>query len=273
VRALNELAHDGEAGGGMVLVVPRVDDATRAKNRDKAIAALHASGPDQKPGEPLIVAVTDKAATVAGKRRVFYRVVAGDKLAELARALGVAAADLVAWNELVEDAELQPRMVLQAWVEPKFDAARANVRLLDDARLLVVTRGSVEHLDVSEARLGRVRVEYTAKKEESFEAIGKKFGLGPRDLARINKMKSTSVIEPGQTIIVYKVADKTRSDRAAAQWKKTPEAQRKPAPAAQRKPAPVRTADRVAGPVASPSELEADTGGAAADRDGDAGHP
>jgi hypothetical protein len=66
------------------------------------------------------------------------------------------------------------------------------------------------------------------------------------------------VIEPGQTIIVYKVADKARSDRAAKQWKKSPAAQ-KPKPVAPAKAAPqVRTADRVPGPVTSPSDLEGD---------------
>ena len=66
-----------------------------------------------------------------------------------------------------------------------------------------------------DAGVGRARVAYSPKKAESLEAIGRKFGLGSRDLARINRMKHTSVIEPGQTIIVYKVVDKNRSDRAA----------------------------------------------------------
>jgi len=222
LRKLNDITHESEVGGGSVLVVPRIDPAKREQNRQKAIAALHASGPDQKPGEPLVVAVPDKDATVDGKRRVFYRVIVGDTADLIAHALGVKASQLAAWNELSDTAELHPRMVLQAWVSPGFDPVKANVLLLDDARLLVVTRGSKEHLDLAEARVGRVRLEYSPTKSESLEAIGKKFGLGPRDLARINRMKSTAVIEPGQTIIVYKVVDRTRSDRAEAQWKKAP---------------------------------------------------
>jgi hypothetical protein len=117
-------------------------------------------------------------------------------------------------------------MILQAFVAPGFDAEAARVRLLDDARLLVVSRGSAEHLDLVEGRLGRTRVAYTAKRKESLEAIGKKYGLGHRDLARINRMPADSVIAAGQTIIVYAVVDRTRSERAAEQWKKTPKSQR-----------------------------------------------
>jgi membrane-bound lytic murein transglycosylase D len=266
LKALNEITSDAEVGGGSVLVVPRIDAAKRAKNRDKAVAALHASGPDQKPGEPLIVAVPDKDAAVDGKRRVFYRVVSGDTLAEVADALGVATAKLVAWNDLSATADLHARMVLQAWVAEDFDAAAANVRLLDDDKLLVVTRGSDEHLDLAEARVGRERIEYKPKKAESLEAIGKKFGLGPRDLARINKMKSTSVIEPGQTIIVYKVVDKDRSDRAAKQWKNTPRDQKQ-------KPKAKGKQGRVAGPVTSPDQLEEDDSDSAGDAAGDPAHP
>jgi membrane-bound lytic murein transglycosylase D len=264
LKALNEIATESEVGGGSVLVVPKIDAAKRAKNREKAIAALHASGPDQKPGEPLVVAVPDKDATVDGKRRVFYRVIAGDTVAGIAGALGVNADKLVGWNELRADADLHPRMVLQAWVAPDFDVGKANVRLLDDDKLLVVTRGSAEHLDLVEARVGRERIQYTAKKAESLEAIGKKFGLGPRDLARINRMKDTSVIEPGQTIIVYKVVDRTRSDRAAEQWKKAPKSKPAPAKPGDKKPSDkpgarkVAPPPRTAGPVTSPGQLDGD---------------
>ena len=253
LKQLNDIAHESEVGGGTVLVVPRIDAAERTKNRARAIANLHASGLDQKAGEPLIVAVPDKDAAVAGKKRVFYRVVSGDTVDEIARVLGVRATDLVQWNGIANAGELHPKMVLQAWVAPGFDAERANVRLLDADKLLVVTRGAKQHLDLAEARVGRTRIEYSPKQPESLEAIGKKFGLGPRDLARINRMKSTAVIKPGQTIIVYQVTDRTRSERAAEQWKKTPPAARGKKP--ERRAAP----DRVAGesaPVSAPADIE-----------------
>jgi membrane-bound lytic murein transglycosylase D len=257
LRQLNDIAHESEVGGGSVLVVPKIDAAKREANRAKAIAALHASGPDQRPGEPLLVAVPDKDARVDGKRRVFYRVVIGDRLDAIAGALGVKPAQLVAWNALSDTAELHPRMVLQAWVAAGFDAARANVRLLDDDKLMVVTRGSKEHMDIAEARIGRERIEYAPKKAESLEVIGKKFGLGPRDLARINRIESNSVIHPGQSIIVYRVVDKSRSDRAAEQWKKAPKDQRGG------KKAPVKP--KATSKVDAPAPSSSDDVGVAAD--------
>ncbi|TMQ19055.1 MAG: LysM peptidoglycan-binding domain-containing protein, partial [Deltaproteobacteria bacterium] len=163
---------------------------------------------------------------VPGKRRVFYRVVAGDTLVAVARALAVASADLAAWNALEPDANLQARMVLLAWVAPDFDADKHRVNLLDETQLVVVTRGSPEHLDLAEARTGRVRTEYTAQGKEKLADVAKKFGMGSHDLARINRISYDTVLTKGQTIIVYQVADPSRSKRADDQWKKTPRVRR-----------------------------------------------
>jgi membrane-bound lytic murein transglycosylase D len=226
LRKLNDVARDAEIEGGTVLVVPRISDDARAKNRLKARANLHASGIDQKDGEPLIVPVPDKTAVVPGKRRVFYRVVAGDTLKAVARALAVPAADLAQWNALDLDGNLQARMVLLAWVPPDFDPIKHAVNLLDDTQLVVVTRGSPEHMDLAEARTGRIRTEYTASGKEKLAEVARKFGMGSHDLARINRISYDTVLAKGQTIIVYQVADPSRSKRADDQWRKTPRARR-----------------------------------------------
>ncbi len=222
LRALNEIEHESEVTGGTLLVVPRVAEDDRKKNLAKAKDELYGSGVDHKPGEALIVAVPDKDADVDGQRRVFYRVVHGDSLGRVARALGVKTATLATWNGLAADARLHPRMVLQAWVPPTWSESSSNVRLLDETRIIVVTRGSREHLELSEARTGRERIEYTPTKPESFEAIGKKFGLGKRDVARINRKPPDTVVAAGETIVIYKVVDHTRSDRAEKQYKLMP---------------------------------------------------
>ena len=226
LRKLNDVTRDAEIEGGTLLVVPRISDDQRAKNRAKAKANLHSSGVDQKPGEPLLVPVPDKTAVVPGKQRVFYRVVAGDSLPGVAKALAVSPADLAQWNALDPDGNLQARMVLLAWVAPGFDAAKHAVNLLDETQLLVVTRGSPEHMDLAEARTGRVRTEYVAQGKEKLADIAKKFGMGSHDLARINRVSYDTVLAKGQTIIVYQVADPNRSKRADEQWKKTPRARR-----------------------------------------------
>lgn len=226
LRKLNDVTRDAEIEGGTVLVVPRISEDQRASNRAKAKAKLHASGVDQKAGERLLVPVPDKDAVVRGKRRVFYRVVVGDTLRGVAQALAVKPADLARWNALEPGGNLQARMVLLAWVPPGFDAAKHAVNLLDDEQLLVVTRGSPEHLDLAEARTGRVRTEYVAQGKEKLADVAKKFGMGSHDLARINRISYDTVLAKGQTIIVYQVSDPTRSKRADEQWRKTPRARR-----------------------------------------------
>ncbi len=235
LRELNELTDDSETGGGSVLVVPRVAAEQRGKNRAAARAALHESGVDQQAGEAMIVALPDKDAVVAGKRRGFYRVVIGDTLVGVAKAFAVAPAELARWNGLDVQANLHPRMVLAAWLPKNFEAEQkkrakkglAEVALLDESRLTVVTRGSPEHLDLIEQRVGRERVRYVAQKQESFETIAKKFGLKAADLARVNHLSPKTVLKAGDEIVVYKVIDKSRSDRAAEQWQKMPKARRK----------------------------------------------
>ncbi|MBA3460113.1 MAG: LysM peptidoglycan-binding domain-containing protein [Deltaproteobacteria bacterium] len=226
LRRLNGVEHESEVTGGTVLVVPRVSAEQRDKNRKKARSKLLGSGIDQKDGEALIVPVPDKDYVADGKQRVFYRVVTGDTVKSIAKAFGVTRAQLEKWNGLDEVANLHPKMVLVAWVSPTFDAEKRKVALLDEQQLVVVTRGSPEHLDLAEARTGRVRVEYVATGKEKLADVAKRFGMGKGDLARINRISYETVLKKGDKIIVYQVADPTRSARAEEQWKKTPRARR-----------------------------------------------
>ncbi len=226
LKKLNNIAHESEIEGGTVLVVPRISADQRAKNRAKAKAKLHTSGVDQKEGDALIVPVLDKHAVIAGKHRVFYRVVTGDTLQTVSKAFELSTAELAKWNGLEPVANLHPRMVLVAWVADDFDAERRKVALLDESQLVVVTRGSPEHLDLAEARIGRVRTEYVATAKEKLADVAKKFGMGSHDLARINRISYDTVLAKGDKIIVYEVSDPTRSDRAEEQWKKTPKSRR-----------------------------------------------
>jgi membrane-bound lytic murein transglycosylase D len=256
LKKLNGIGRESEIEGGTVLVVPRITAAVREANRAKAKANLHASGPDQKEGEPLIVAVPDKDLAVPGKKRVLYRVVSGDSLTSVAKAFGVKAEQLVTWNALDEDAKLHPKMVLQAFVAPDFDADAAKVALLDEAECLVVTRGSDEHLDLAEQRTGRVRTEYISKGDEKLADVAKRYGMGSHDLARINRISYNTVLAKGQKIIVYQVADPSRSDRAEEQWKKMPKSKRAKVASPRRQS--TSATSEPDGPVTRPSELEGD---------------
>jgi membrane-bound lytic murein transglycosylase D len=226
LKRLNGIQHESEVEGGTVLVVPRISADQREKNKAKAKAKLHTSGVDQRDGEPLLVPVLDKDATIAGKKRVFYRVVTGDSLQSVADAFGLKRSEMAKWNGLEPEAKIHPRMVLVAWVSDEFDADKRHIALLDETQLVVVTRGSPEHMDLAEARVGRVRTEYVAQGKEKLGDIAKKFGMGSHDLARINRISYDKVLAKGDKIIVYQVTDPTRSERAEEQWKKTPKARR-----------------------------------------------
>ncbi|MEZ4403176.1 MAG: transglycosylase SLT domain-containing protein [Kofleriaceae bacterium] len=250
LRALNELDHESEVTGGTELVVPRISEGERQRNLLAAADDLYGSGVDHRPGEALIVPVPDKDADVAGKRRVFYRVVTGDELPRVAAALAVSTSALAGWNGLDVDAALHPRMVLQAFVAPAWSEDQAHVALLDDSRLIVVTRGSKEHLELSEGRSGRQRVEYVADKRESYEQIGKRFGLSKRDLARINRKSPETTVDKGDLVVVYKVVDRSRSDRADKQWRKAPKPKRSRGKAGQAGKQVSAAAGATPGPVA-----------------------
>ncbi len=226
LRRLNGVEHESEITGGTVLVVPRISAEQRAKNQAKARSKLLGSGIDQKDGESLIVPVPDKDFVLDGKQRVFYRVVTSDSLRTVAKAFGVSTEKLREWNGLDDDAKLHPKMVLMVWVSPTFDAEAHKVALLDESQLVIVTRGSPEHLDLAESRTGRVRVEYVAKGKEKLSDIAKRYGMGSHDLARINRISYDTTLSKGDSIIVYQVADPKRSKRAEEQWSKTPRARR-----------------------------------------------
>jgi membrane-bound lytic murein transglycosylase D len=246
LRALNDIGRDGEIGGGTVLVVPRVSADVREKNKAKAKAKLVASGVDHKEGDDsLLVPVPDKELTVPGKQRVFYRVVSGDSVRSVARAFDVTTTQLNAWNALDDRAKLHPRMVLQVFVPPDFDADKAHVSLLDPSTLTLVTRGSDEHLDLAEELVGRVRTEYISKGNEKLADVAKRYGMGSHDLARINRISFNTTLEKGQKIVVYQVIDPNRSERAQAQWRKTPKTRR-----------PKRTSQKSDGPITRPTEVD-----------------
>jgi membrane-bound lytic murein transglycosylase D len=218
---LNGVEQESDVRGGTVLVVPRISAEEKRKNRARAEEELYTSGdPPAAPGEPLLVAVPDAELQLPGKRRVFYRVVAGDTSSGVAAAFGIAREDLDLWNDLDLGAGLHPRMILQVFVPAGWDGVAtdgAPIAVLDQERLLVITRGSEQHIALMEERMGRERMVYTAEKRESFADIGRKFGLTDHDIARINRRPHDTVLQPGEQVVVYKVVDRSRSQRAEDQ--------------------------------------------------------
>lgn len=196
LKLLNGITDTSEARPGLVLVVP--------------------AGKTPQPPPPcdtVVVAVPDKDAVVAGKKRVFYRTLPSDTVADVARFFGVRPAELARWNTLDPDAKLAGSLVLQVWVGGDLDLAR--VALVDPSRVRVVTVGSDEFFDLEETKRGRVRLSYTVKSGEDLKKIGKRFGLTVADLERINRFgEKHSPVAVGQQLVVYRAMSAGEKQKA-----------------------------------------------------------
>ena len=202
LRRLNGVKDTLELRGGTAIVVPRRGPAAKPRDKDTEKAQT-ASESDEASGDEdaILVAVPDRSFSYDGRERVFYRTRDGDGLDEVADVFGVRPDDLVEWNNLDPAAKLHPRMVLQIYVRKDFDPA--GVLLLDPAKVRVVTCGSEEFLALEAARRGRKRLYYSAKAGDTLAKLGRRYGLTPGDLARINRFSYNTELHEGDRIVVY----------------------------------------------------------------------
>ncbi len=101
---LNTIAPGEAVRGGTTLLVPKVD----------AAAAAASVAPATLPAGKQSVVVPPDLFVYPDRKRVFYRVQAGDTLREIASVLRVPADDLHRWNDLDPGARLAEGMTLQA---------------------------------------------------------------------------------------------------------------------------------------------------------------
>jgi membrane-bound lytic murein transglycosylase D len=189
LRRLNGVKDSLELRAGMTIVAPKV-----AKPKPDAVAAADED-------DTVLVAVPERTFSYEGRERVFYRTRDGDALGEIADTFGVRADELVEWNNLDPDAKLHARMVLQIYVSKDFD--REGIVLLDPAKVRVVTLGSEEFLELEAARRGKTRLYYTTKAGDTLARVGRRYGLTPGDLARINRFSYSTELHEGERIVVY----------------------------------------------------------------------
>jgi membrane-bound lytic murein transglycosylase D len=210
LRRLNGVKDTGELRAGVSIVVPKRGAAkTKARDKGEAVAegaadAGKTTGPPEVPegdDDTVIVAVPDRSFAYDGRERVFYRTREGDGLDEIAATFGVRGDELTEWNNLDATAKLHPRMVLQIFVRKDFDPV--GVLLLDPGKVRVVTLGSDEFLELEAARRGKKRLTVTAKAGETLVKLGRRYGLTPGDLARINRFSYNTELHEGQRIVVY----------------------------------------------------------------------
>jgi membrane-bound lytic murein transglycosylase D len=191
LKRLNGITDSSEVRGGTELLVPK--KPSKVSEADEPPAA--------EEDEELIVAVPDRVFSYPDRKRVFYRTRDGDTTAEIAEFFGVGEVDLAVWNHLDLGTRLASKMVLQIFAPRRLDLSGAVLQ--PEERLRIVTVGSEEFLQAFEAKRGRKRISYICKAGDTLAKVGRRFGLTPGDLARINQFSYATELAPGQEIIVY----------------------------------------------------------------------
>jgi membrane-bound lytic murein transglycosylase D len=190
---LNAIAPGEAVRGGTVLLVPKVDAAASSAATDAPAPAT--TGPKQS------VVVPSDVYVYPDRKRVFYRVLAGDTLKDIAGALHVPVDDLRRWNDLDPAARLQEGMTLQAFVRDDSDLAHVVVVPESEVRVLAV--GSDEFFASLERDRGFKRVTIAARAGDTIESIGKRFDVSARTMERINRRPRGEALKAGDPVVVY----------------------------------------------------------------------
>jgi membrane-bound lytic murein transglycosylase D len=185
---LNALAPGEAVRGGTVLLVPHVDAAAG----DSPSAAI---GP-----KPTVIVPSD-VFVYPDRRRVFYRVLVGDRLKEIGTVLHVLPDDLARWNDVDPGARLEDGMTLQAFVPPDADLARVVVATESDVRVVAV--GSEEFFALLEHDKGVKRIIVVAKPGDTIESIGRRFDVSAHTMERVNHRGRNAVLKAGDAIVLY----------------------------------------------------------------------
>ncbi|WP_437816633.1 transglycosylase SLT domain-containing protein [Sorangium sp. So ce1078] len=196
LQTLNGLRPGEPVRPGALLFVPAAEGVGAA-----AAEHLLANGaPLSSEAKPVVV-VPAQRFSYEGRRRVFYRVVAGDALRDLAAVLSVTPDEICRWNTLAPGASLHEGMTLQLFVprSHRYD----GVFLLDDADARVLPVGSEEFFAHFEGLKGRKRIEIAVREGDSFSKLATRYGLSVGSLERINQRSRRSPLMPGDRLVVY----------------------------------------------------------------------
>jgi membrane-bound lytic murein transglycosylase D len=185
---LNAIAPGEALRGGTVLLVPHAD-APRTN------VTTPPAGPKQA------VVVPSDVFVYPDRRRVFYRVLVGDTLRDVASALRVSVDDLRRWNAVDAGARLQQGMTLQAFVAQ--DADLSGVATVSESDVRVLPVGSEEFFASMERDRGFKRITVPAKPGDTLEAIGKHYDVPARTMERINRRGRGDPLKTGEPVVVY----------------------------------------------------------------------
>ena len=186
ISQLNDLKSDELLRHGTVLFVPR---------RAPAVAGTPAAAKDK-----IAMVVPREMHTPAGRTRVFYTLVGGDMLPDVANAFGVTVSDLEAWNAITATARLHEGMTLQVFPEIARDLKQ--VRYLADEDAVVVRPGTEEFFALFETK-GRTRKVVVAKAGDTLAKVALREKVNVVLLERINRKGRTEVLETGKPVVLY----------------------------------------------------------------------
>ena len=190
---LNAIATGEVVRGGTVLLVPKADPSTAVPG----VPAATAAAAPQKP----IVVVPGDVFLYPDRSRVFYRVLVGDTMKEIAGNFHVSLDDLRRWNTLDPTARLVEGMSVQLFVPKSADLSRVVYLPEGDVRVLPI--GSDELFAYLELQKGYKRVTVTAKAGDTIEAIGKRYKVAAKTMERINRRGRSEALKDGEMVAVY----------------------------------------------------------------------
>ncbi len=188
---LNAIVPGESLRGGTVLLVPRVD----AAKGGATVPAAPPAGPKQA------IVVPSDVFVYPDRRRVFYRVLVGDSLRDVAAALHVTVDDLRRWNSIDAAARLQQGMTLQAFVPQ--DADLSGVATVPESDVHVLALGSDEFFAALERDRGFKRITVLARPGDTLESIGKHYDVPARTMERINRKGRSDALRTGEPVVVY----------------------------------------------------------------------
>ena len=181
---LNDLPDGTQPRPGERLLVPDVDPTPVAEAAD-----------------PPVVGVPAETFVYVDRKRVFYRVVTGDQIEEVARFFQVTAEEIRRWNHVASDAKLQRGMFLQLYVPRDAELSQTLVLTPNEVRTLVV--GTEEFFNFHETQQSRVRLRYKVQPGDTLRSLSERFQLSVGSIARINQFDRDKKLEADSEIIIY----------------------------------------------------------------------
>ncbi len=206
---LNAILPGEVVRGGTVLLVPATSapasgaSSAAGANVNPTLAAMTTGGASAsaKDDRQAIAVVPADIFVYPDRRRVFYRVLVGDTMREIADTFHVTIDEVRRWNDLDPTARLQEGMTIQLFVPTDADLKSTIVLGENDVRVLPV--GSDEFFAYWESLKGRKRITVTASAGDTLTALGTRYGMTPGMMERINHRNRGEKLAAGDSVVVY----------------------------------------------------------------------